>query len=66
MDNQVKRWGTQESRDLRIRALHREAGALWPRIEKIIDELKGLGPDSADGDNALVNVRQWLRDLSKR
>ena len=54
------------TKDERIRELHQEAGKHWPMIEAIIDELKSLGPHSLDGDNALLNVRDWLYQLSKR
>lgn len=56
----------QAKRDKRIQELHAEAGKHWPQLEKIIDELKGCGPHSLDGNNALSNVRQWLRDLAQR
>lgn len=57
---------TQQPRDDRIREIHADAGQLWPKIEAMIDELKMLGPHSLDGDNALMNLRYWLRDLSQR
>lgn len=56
----------QEGRDARINELHAQAARLWPKIEGIIDELQMLGPHSADGDNAVINVREWLGVLSKR
>ncbi|MFN4266378.1 MAG: hypothetical protein ACK4F8_11610 [Aquabacterium sp.] len=56
----------QAKRDKRIQELHAEAKKHWPQLEKIIDELKSCGPHSQDGNNALANVRQWLRDLSTR
>lgn len=56
----------QEKLDKRIEELHAEARKHWPQLEKIIDELKGCGPHSLNGNNALANVRQWLRDLSVR
>lgn len=52
--------------DKRIDALHSKAAKLWPELERIIDELKACGPHSLNGDNAISNVRQWLRDLSRR
>lgn len=52
--------------DKRIDALHSKAAKHWPELEKIIDELKACGPHSLNGDNAISNVRQWLRDLSRR
>ena len=57
---------TQAEKDKRIQKLDDEARNMWPKIEKIIDELKGLGPHSLDGDNALMNVREWLQQLSRR
>ena len=57
---------TPEARDARIRELHAEAGRLWSQIEKIIDELKNLGPHSLDRSNALMNVREWLGQLARR
>lgn len=56
----------QDDRDNRIRVLHEQAGKHWPKLEAIIDELKALGAHSADGDNALANVRDWLKQLSHR
>jgi hypothetical protein len=52
--------------DARIRELHAEAREMWPKLERIIDELKHLGPHSLDGNNALLNVREWLSQLSRR
>lgn len=57
---------TQEQRDRRINELHGKAQKMWPQLEKLIDELKALGPHSLDGTNALSNTRQWLKDLSQR
>lgn len=57
---------TQEQRDSRINELHAEAQKMWPKLEKLIDEMKKLGPHSLDGTNALSNTRQWLKDLSQR
>lgn len=56
----------QAKLDKRIQELHAKAKSHWPELEKIIDELKRCGPHSLDGNNALLNVRQWLRDLSVR
>jgi hypothetical protein len=56
----------QEQRDERIRELHDQVRCLWPQIESIIDELKVLGHHTLDGNNALLNVREWLEQLSKR
>jgi hypothetical protein len=57
---------TQDQRDARINELHTEAQKIWPKLEKVIDELKRLGPHSLDGTNTLQNTRQWLKDLSQR
>ena len=57
---------SQDEIDARIDKLHREAMSMWPRIEEIIDELKALGEHSLDRDNALLNTREWLDQLSKR
>lgn len=62
----MKVYKTQEARDQRIRELHEKAGDMWPKLEGIIDELKGLGPHSHDRDNTLLNVREWLKQLSQR
>ncbi len=56
----------QDQRDHRIHELHMQAQKMWPQLEKLIDELKLLGPHSCDGMNALANTRQWLKDLSQR
>lgn len=52
--------------DRRIQLLHEKVRTFWPRIESIIDQLKALGPHSLDGDNALLNTREWLDQLSRR
>ena len=57
---------TQDQKDSRINELHAEAQKMWPKLEKMIDEFKRLGPHSLDGGNALSNTRQWLKDLSQR
>lgn len=57
---------TQEQKDERIRELHSDALKLWPQIEKIIDELKLLGPHSLDSNNALLNSAEWLEQLADR
>lgn len=57
---------TQQQRDARIQALHAEAGKMWTKLEKIIDELKKLGPHSLDRANAILNTEQHLKDLSER
>lgn len=56
----------QSRRDDRIAKLHREANTIFGKVEAIIDELKTLGPHSLDKDNALLNVRENLRQLSNR
>lgn len=60
------KYKTQTEKDKRIQKLDDEARNLWPKIEKIIDELKDLGPHSLDGENTLMNVREWLQQLSRR
>jgi hypothetical protein len=62
----MKTLKTQQQRDDRIRQIHADAGRYWPKLEEIIDELKALGPHSQDRDNARLNVREKLRDLSQR
>lgn len=62
----MKKPKNQDEIDARINKLHREAMSMWPKIEKIIDELKMLGEHSLDRDNALLNTREWLDQLSKR
>jgi len=57
---------TQDQKDRRINELHAEAHKMWPKLEKLIDELKRTGPHSSDGNNALSNTRQWLKDLAQR
>jgi len=57
---------SQDERDQRINELHRKAMTMWPKIENIIDELKCLGEHSLDRNNALMNTREWLDQLSKR
>ncbi len=49
---------SQDQKDSRINELHAEAQMMWPKLEKLIDELKKLGPHSLDGTNALSNTRQ--------
>ncbi len=60
------KYKTQTEKDKRIQKLDDEARSMWPKIEKIIDELKDLGPHSLDGENTLMNVREWLQQLSRR
>lgn len=57
---------TQAEKDAKIRELQQQASGLWPTVEGLIDDLKRLGPHSMDGDNALANTREWLKQLSKR
>lgn len=57
---------TQDHRDNRIRQLHDQAGKHWGPLERIIDELKVLGDHSLDGNNALANIRESLKQLSQR
>lgn len=57
---------SQGERDQRIRQLHEKVRGMWPKIEDIIDELKCLGEHSLDRNNALLNTREWLDQLSKR
>ncbi len=47
-----------------VEELHREALAMFPRLERIIDELKGLEP--REELNALPNIECWLGQLSGR
>lgn len=63
---QLRKSGAQSLRDDRIAALHRSANSIFPQLEEIIDELKTLGRHSLDGDNALMNIREHLRQLSSR
>lgn len=57
---------TQAQRDKRINELHARALKTWGPLERLIDELKQLGPHSLDRDNALLNTREWLRGLANR
>jgi hypothetical protein len=57
---------TQSKNDECIEQLHVKTAKHWPELEKLIYELKCCGQHSVNGNNALDNVRQWLRDLSKR
>ncbi len=56
----------QREKDERVRELHTQAGKYWLKFEIIIDELKELGPHSLDGDNAILNIREHLHQLSNR
>lgn len=57
---------TQQQTDRRIDTLQSEAAKLRSKLEKIIDEMKARGPHSINGDNALMNTREWLKNLSQR
>jgi hypothetical protein len=46
--------------------LHAKALKHFRELEKIIDDLKAAGPCKLDGNNALLNTRDWLRQLSGR
>jgi hypothetical protein len=48
------------------RTLHAKALKCFGELKEIIDQLKNLGPHELDGDNALLNVREWLESLSRR
>ena len=55
-----------KANDVKIEMLHRSALEHFSNIEKIIDELKALGNHSLNGNNALMNVREHLSQLSER
>lgn len=57
---------SQAQIDRRIDTLQLEAKKLWPKLERMLDELKALGPHSVSGTAPLDSTRQWLADLSKR
>lgn len=46
--------------------LHAEALKHLRDLEAIIDRLKGTGPCDLDGDNAILNVWDWLIQLAGR
>jgi hypothetical protein len=46
--------------------LHAKARNHFRDLESIIDELKAAGPCKLDGNNALLNVREWLSQLAGR
>ena len=48
----------------RVEELHQEALAMFPKLERIIDELKGIEP--REQLNALPNIEDWLGQLSGR
>lgn len=56
----------QNKVDQRIVQLHAIALSECKKMEKLIDELKALGPHSLDRDNALANTREHLAQLSRR
>lgn len=56
----------QSKIDRRIDTLQLEARRLQPKIEKIVAELKALGPHSVNGDAALQDTQTWLKALSRR
>ncbi len=35
-------------------------------LEEIIDRLKQLGPSEEEGNNALMNVAEWMESLALR
>jgi hypothetical protein len=53
----------QAERDKQIMKMYTETEEIWPRLERIIDKLKVLGPHSVAEDDALVNVRAQLHRL---
>jgi hypothetical protein len=46
--------------------LHAEALKHLRDLEAIIDALKAAGPCDLDGDNAILNVQDWLIQLAGR
>lgn len=46
--------------------LHAKALKHFRDLENLIDALKQAGPCELDGNNALLNTRQWLRQLAGR
>lgn len=54
------------AKDVKITELHEHALEVFSKVEKIIDELKELGEHSLNGNNALMNVREQLAQLSER
>ncbi len=48
----------------RVAELHQEALAMFPKLERIIDELKNIEP--VEDLNALPNIEDWLGQLSGR
>lgn len=56
----------QKKIDQRIVQLYAIALSECRKMEKLIDELKALGPHSLDRDNAIVNTCEHLVQLSRR
>lgn len=56
----------QNKVDQRTVQLHAIALSECRKMEKLIDELKALGPHSRDRDNALANTSEHLVQLSHR
>jgi len=46
--------------------LHAKALKQFRDLEGIIDDLKAAGPCKLDGNNAILNVRDWLNQLAGR
>jgi hypothetical protein len=46
--------------------LHQKAKTHLSALEEIIDQLKAAGPCPLDDDNAILNIRERLADLSRR
>jgi hypothetical protein len=45
------------------RDLHTKANTLISKLEEIVDQLKALGPDELDGNNALMNISEKLDSI---
>jgi hypothetical protein len=60
------RIGIKDKVDQRIGQLHEIALSECRKIEKLIDEIKALGPHSHGSENALANTREHLAQLSRR
>lgn len=56
----------QNKVDLRIDQVHEIVLSECRKLEKLIDELKALGPHSLNRDNALANTREHLAQLARR
>lgn len=46
--------------------LHTEALKHLSALQRIIDDLKNVGPDALDGDNALRNIAERVGALGER